>query len=138
MKILFFLLIPAFLLAQVGVTETNLFSSADTVGSITTADSVEVRLGDGPWKLLTQSINDTAYVTVDDKIGEVTKVFILADEDYWTYTNNIKFRVINTGVDTITSNSVQIGGLRGAVTLFIRPDITGTNTKYHKSSLEGD
>ena len=136
-KILLFLIVPMFAFAQVGIN-TTLFSSTDTIGTISTADSVQVQFNDGPWKLLTESVNDTAYVTTDDKVGEVTKIFVLADESYWTYTTSIKFRVINTGQDTAVSNAVNVGQLRGALTLFIRPDTVGTTTYYNKSTLEGN
>ena len=137
-RILFLLLfLPLFVYGQAGIVQT-LFVATDTVGTITAPDTVEVKLGDGPWKILSESVNDTAYVTVDDKVGEVVQVFNLAAEDWWTYANNLQVRVYSTGTDTITSKNVGIGGLRGAITLFLRPDTSGTNTTYTKSTVEGN
>jgi len=132
------LFIPVLAFGQVGITATSIFAAADTIGSITVPDSVEMKIGDGPWKLLTDCVNDTAYVTVDDKVGEVTQQFRLAGESWWTYGNSLKFRVFATGVDTVTSKNIGIGGLQGALTLFLRPDTSGTNTTYQKSTLEGN
>jgi hypothetical protein len=83
-------------------------------------------------------VNDTAYVTGDDKSGGVTKQFRLAGESWWTYGASLQFRVYNTTVDTITSNRIGVAGLNGALTLFIRPVVSGSNTIYTKSTLEGN
>lgn len=141
MKYLYVLLVLLFassLYSQVGITQTLGFTSSDTIGVTTTPDSVEMRIGDGVWKLLTQSVDDTAYVTSDDKAAGTTKTFILANEDYWTAGNSLQFRIYNTTVDTITSNRIGVSGLQGALTLFIRPVVSGSNTVYTKSTLEGN
>jgi len=136
MKILIFLLLLPVLCFSQTLYQGGIFAAADTIGSITVPDSIEMQFYDGPWKLLTKCVNDTSYVTVDDKVGEVTKIYYLAGESYWTYSNSFRFRIYATGVDTITSNYVFHSG-DGAYTLFIKPDTVGTNTLYGKSWIEG-
>ena len=135
-KLIFLLFVPAILWGQ-SMRET-LFAAADTIGSITTADSVYIQFYDSPWYLLTSCTDDTAMVTALDKVGEVTKVFMLAREDFWTYAGKIRFQIRDTGVDTITSDYVYTNNLSGAFTLFIKPDTVGTNTFYGGSFIEGD
>jgi len=137
--IVLLLFLPVLLFSQVGVMKAP-FAVTDTIASVTTPDSVQVKLGDGPWKTLTESVNDTAWITADDKGAKTTVVFNLAAESWWTYSNSMTIRVFNTTVDTATSARVGIGALRGAITLFMRPDTTvGTgNTVYTKSTVEGN
>jgi len=139
MKLLIVLLfLPVLVFGQIGITAYPFKTVAnDSIATITQNDSVYIQLNDGPWLLLTSTIDDTAYVTVTDKVGEVTKVFDLANETFWTYTPSLRFRIIATGTDTITSPYVGTGGLNGSLTLFLRPDTSGTNTRYDNSTLEG-
>ena len=137
-KILLFILFPLFVYGQAGFRETP-FAAADTIGSITIPDSVYMQLNDGPWKLLTSAINDTAYVTVDDKVAETTQVFMLARESYWTGASSLRFQIRATGTDTITSSYVRLpSNANGAVTLFLRPDTVGNDTYYGTSTVEGN
>lgn len=135
-KLILLLFIPLVLQGQ-GIKQ-YLFNAADTVGSITTPDSVYIQFYDSEWELLTSCTADTAMITGDDKVGEVTKVFILAREDYWTQSGSMRFQIRNTGVDTITSSYVFQSGMKGAFTLFMRPDTVGTNTFYGGSFIEGN
>jgi hypothetical protein len=138
MKILFFLLLPVLLFGQIGFTQ-NLFTGVtnDTIASIAVPDSVYVQFEDGPWLLLTSSVDDTAYVTITDKLNETTKIFDLANETYWTYVNSMRFKIQATATDTITTRYIGTSGLNGSITLFLRPDTSGTNTDYSKSTLVG-
>lgn len=136
--LIFILLFPIVLFGQVGIMQNLGFTAADSIESITVPDSVEMRIGDGPWKLLTSCVNDTAYVTADDKAAGTTKQFRLAGESYWTYGNSLRFRVYATGVDTVTSKWIGVGSLRGALTLFLRPAASATATTYIKSTVEGN
>ena len=118
-------------------------STADTIPSITTPDSVEIQMGyGGPWKLLSSVITDTAIVTKDDKDAETAVVFNLGNESYWGNVGNVRFRIFNSnktaGIDTITSYWMNILDLRGSLTLIIEPDTIGTNTHYNKSILRGN
>jgi hypothetical protein len=133
--IVLLLLFPVIAFSQ-SISQT-IFAVADTIGSITIPDTVEMRIGDGPCKILTSAINDTAYVTVDDKIAETTQVFMIARESYYT-AGPLQFRIYATGTDTITSKVTPTLGFQGAFTLFIRPDTVGTNTLYGTSTLEGN
>jgi len=133
--IILLLLFPVIGFSQ-SISQT-IFATTDTIGSIAIPDTVEMRIGDGPWKILTSCINDTAYVTVDDKLAETTQVFMLARESYWT-AGPLQFRIYATGTDTITSKFTPTLGFQGALTLFIRPDTVGTNTLYGTSTLEGN
>lgn len=137
MRLLFLLLfIPGIVFSQIGINQTP-FAVADTIGSIAVDDSVYMRFGDGPWQLLTECQNDTAFVTVDDKLAETTQVFMIARESFYTY-GPLQFEIRATGTDTITSGKVQTMGLNGALTLFLRPDTVGTNTFYGTSTIEGN
>lgn len=107
----------------------------DTIANIDQQDTLQARigysgLGVGPWKTLTSSVNDTVYITVTDKSNEAVKIFRLSDETWWTWADYIEFRILSAS-DTITStSSTRIGDARGAVTGFLLPDTTGTNTVY--------
>jgi hypothetical protein len=137
-KLILFLLFPLFLYGQVGF-EYSPFAAADTIGSLTSQDSIECRFGNSPWQLLTQSLNDTAFVTENDKSGEVELVFDLANESYWTYTTNFQLRIVAFGTDTMTSSRMRFPtNSNGAVTLYLKPDTLGTNTFYGKSTVQGN
>ncbi len=113
--------------------------AADTVGSITLADSVEIQMGyGGQWKLLTSSINDTALITGDDKIAENTVQFSLAKEDYWTHISEARFRIYTTGQDTALSYWIPVGRTSGALTLDVVADTIGTRVDYGKTTLHGN
>lgn len=113
--------------------------TADTIASITSSDSVEIQFDPaGVWTLLTESVNDTALITGDDKIAEQTVIFRLAGEDYWTHTPAIRFRIYSTGVDTITSNWIRTGDLDGACSLHAKPDTSGTDTDYGNTLFTGN
>ena len=120
---------------------TPFVSGADTVGTLTTADSVYVLLAPGgTWNLLTQSVNDTAMITADDKGAGTTVQFILANESYWTHANKMQFKIQNTGQDTVTSGWINTGIYRGSFTLDIIPDTTGhpSYVDYSQSILHGN
>jgi len=136
-KIFLLLLIPFALFSQ-DLYMQPFTVGTDTVGSITTADSVYVQFYDSPYYLLTSCTADTAMVTGDDKVGEVTKVFMLAREDFWTHTGMLRFKILNTGQDTVISSYVPVGNIEGAVTLFIKPDTVGTYVDYGNSWVEGN
>ena len=138
MKRLIFLLllIPVLCFSQ-NYRDGTVFALTDTIGSITQDDSVYVRFYNGPWKLLTSSVNDTAMITRDDKVAEGTVIFNLAAETWWTYSSQMSIQIRTTGVDTITSYPVLTSGLEGSVTLFIVADTVGTNTFYGGSWIEG-
>jgi hypothetical protein len=136
-KLILLLFLPAIIYGQ--SLKEYLFSAADTIGSVSTPDSVYMQFYDSGWELLTQCTADTSFITADDKAAEVTKIFMLAREDFWTYSGMLRFQVRNTGVDTITSSYVSIPATNnGALTLFMKPDTVGTNTFYGGSFIEGD
>lgn len=125
------------------MTNTRIFAGVadDTIGSITTSDSVYMQYdAAGQWKLLTSVISDgdTAMVTGDDKVAENTLHFMLSRESYWTHAPVVRFQVRSTNQDTCTSNWVGIGRIDGAVTLHIRADTVGTYTDYGASTLSGN
>ena len=139
MKILLFLLIPIFVFGQAPF-RVQPFAAADTIGSITSQDSIQALFGGGAdWQLLTESLHDTAYVTANDKSSELELVFDLANESFWTYASKIRFRIVAFGTDTITSSWVHLPtSANGAATLHIKPDTVGTNTFYGNSYIEGN
>lgn len=135
-KMLFLLLVPMFLFAQnQRISSVPFTSGSDTIANIDQQDTLQARLGYGglgvgAWKTLAQAYNDTVYITVTDKKNEATKIFILSDETWWTWADYIDFRILSSA-DTITSTAnTRIGDSRGAVTAFLKPDTTGTNTVY--------
>ena len=139
--IILFLLLPVFCFGQWRYKAALFPSSYDTVSSINTKDTIEVRfIADaliGPWKQLSECNADTADITPKDKWTETTKVYELADEAWWTFTPYIEVRIrSHAGSDTI-SGVHGIGQLDGAVTLFIYPDTSGTNTDYGGSIIVG-
>jgi hypothetical protein len=114
--------------------------TGDTIASITSSDSVEVQFysTSAPWKLLTSTVGDTALITADDKAAGNTVVFNLAAETYWTQAPNMRFRIYSTGVDTCTSRWIDTAYLNGALTLFIKAEISGTNVDYGNSVITGN
>jgi len=140
-KLLFLLIIPAFLFAQNPINR-KLFTNVDndTIASITSEDSVYIQFtrDDASWQLLTSSLNDTAFVTADDKAAENVVQFSLASESYWTFASMMRFQIRSTGTDTITSRWISTASLNGALLLNIVPDTVGTNTDYDDSFLEGN
>lgn len=123
---------------------TRIFAgvSDDTIGSITTPDSVYAQIFDSSteWQLLSQVMadGDTAMITSDDKIAENSVLFLLANESWWTQTPQIRFQIRNTGQDTCTSNWIPIGKLVGAITLNVKADTVGTYVDYNASVLSGN
>ena len=131
--ILLLLLLPVISFAQQKVFEVPFITGNDTIFT-TSSDSIDCRLGvagltQGYWETLSQvqAENDTAYVTLDDKTNDRTKVYILADETWWTWAQTIQFR-IRAEDDTLTSKTMTIGGCDGAVTLFVQPISYGDAT----------
>ncbi len=113
--------------------------AADSVGSITLSDSVYVQ-GQGWdfWKLLTQSSNDTALITGDDKIAENTVQFCLACESWWTHQTAIRFMIASTGQDSAISDWVTVQNWEGAITLDVISDTISTKVDYSNSILHGN
>ena len=147
--ILFLCLIPVIVFGQQYQIDQAIFynyaslsmSTGDTVASISVPDSVYIQMDEnGPWKLLTQTISDTAMVTVDDKLAETPVNFNLAAESYWSHARRVRFRILATGVDTATSFWVDTGYLLGSLVLDVVPDtVAGTTiTHYSKSRLHGN
>lgn len=142
-KLLFLLLLlPALCMGQWKYKHALFPATYDTISSITTKDTIEVRFGidaiRGPWKQLTECNNDTADITAKDKTTETVKVYELANESWWTFAPLLEVRIrSHAGSDTITGTH-SIGQLEGAVTLFIYPDTSGTNTDYGGSIIVGE
>ena len=113
--------------------------TADTVGSITSADSVEVQIDPAfPWILLTEVVEDTAMITGYDKVNEQPVLFRLAGESWWTQVPEMRFRIYSTNEDTVTSNWIRTGDLQGAITLHVKPDTVGSYTDYGNTLLTGN
>lgn len=139
MKIIFLMLIVTLCFGQNKRFSVKPFNAADTIGSITVSDSVYIQMGKGgQWKLLTSSLNDTAMITGDDKVLEQIVTFTLASESYWTYLEDMRFRILSTGVDTITSGWTSTGLYNGAFILRVKPDTVGTNTFYYDTEFQGN
>ena len=152
MKYLFviLLLIPLFVSAQspfdkfifydYGAAADSLVA-IDSIASITSKDSVYIEMGygTGVWKLLSESVNDTAMITGDDKVAEGTVIFNLSGESWWTHIQDCRFRILSTGVDTLYSAYIDLpdDGL-GAYTLDVVADTSGTATYYYKSHIHGN
>jgi hypothetical protein len=114
----------------------------DTIGTITTADSVYIQFYDSSseWKLLTSVISDgdTAMVTADDKVGENTLHFMLARESFWTQSPQMRFEFRNTGQDTCTSKWLNTAMYDGAFTLIVRADTVSSRVDYGNTILSGN
>lgn len=139
--IIIFILFPLLCYGQ-WFSETLFPATYDTMSSATTKDTIEARLGNGtlwgPWKQLTESHSDTADITATDKKNEVTKVYELADEAWWTWGALLEVRIrSHAGSDTITSNTFSLQNREGAITLWIYPDTTGSKTDYGGSLIGG-
>lgn len=141
-KIIMFLFVPIFLFAQNTPIRELIFENVtnDTISSATSADSIYIQFGNagGTWQQLTESLNDTAYVTNDDKDAGTVVQFTLSGESYWTYAPQVRFEIRSTGTDTITSRWINVSYLNGACLLTITPDTSGTTTDYGNSVLEGN
>lgn len=131
--IILLLLIPIFAFAQQKINIIPFVSGNDTIFT-TSSDTLDMRIGAsglalGPWEELTETLaaNDTDYVTKDDKSGERTKIFIFADETWWTWAQIAQLR-IRTEDDTLISKVFTIGDLTGSVTGFVQPTIIGDAT----------
>lgn len=125
------------------MTNTRIFAGVvdDTIGSITTSDSIYLQYdAAGQWKLLTSVISDgdTAMVTGDDKVAENTLHFMVSREAFWTHSPMVRFEIRSTNQDTCSSSWISIGRMDGAVTLHIRADTVGTYTDYGASTLSGN
>ncbi len=144
MRLLFlFLFLPLLAFGQVGIDRACFPTTADTVDNYTSNDTVDVRLGTsggwGPWNALTKSVNDTAYITVDDKLAETVVLFNVSSETWWTYAMSMEVRIRAAG-DTTGSRPIGISNLRGAVTIAIKPDtlLADTEVDYNKSRVVGN
>lgn len=138
--VLLLFLLPSLSFGQLYINQL-LFEgiTADTVGTIAEADSVEIQMGyNGPWKLLTKSISDTALITVDDKLAENTVEFQTANESWWGHVPMCRVRIYSTGADTATSKWLNIGRLQGAIGLSIVCDTSGTKVDYGSSKIHGN
>ena len=124
--------------------KTRIFAgvSDDTVGSITTPDSVYIQFYNSSteWQLLTSVISDgdTAMVTADDKIAENSLIFMLSRESFWTHSPQVRFQFRNTGQDTCTSNWIGVGRIDGACSLNVQADTVGTYVDYGGTVLSGN
>lgn len=133
------LIIGSFLLMSVSFGQTfqkfvPFTTGNDTTGNIDAQDTLEYAIGVSElnwpaWELVTQCMQDTVYITVADKLGEVTKVYDIVNETDWTLAEIMKLR-IRSSTDTLESNVMTISGFNGAATIFVQPDTMGTNTLY--------
>jgi len=131
--ILILLLLVPMLFAQQKVNLIPFVSSNDTILNAN-PDSLDIQFGQtdlamGSWEALTEVIcsNDTAYVTADDKAAESTKVYPLAQESFWTWSQILRIR-IRGSADTLTSKYLTVGDSEGALSLFVQPTIYGDAT----------
>ncbi len=140
-----FLFLPIFVYGQKFTLDEFLFpADIDTLADYAAPDTVQLRgaMSGGaisPWKTLTQTLNDTAYITVDDKIDETTVVFNVASESWWTWFSRVQVRIMGAP-DTLFSNWIPVGGMEGAITIFIIPDtlLADTETDYGASKIGGN
>ena len=114
--------------AQTSRIKVPFISGNDTISQITDQDTVYWRGGVSglnlpAWNVLTN------YVSAAEKVAETTQIYILVNEDMWTWYNIIQFR-IDSKADTLDSKNVTVGDTRGEWTLFVQPDTSGTNTIY--------
>lgn len=141
--IVLFLFLPFLVFGQ--FNELAFPATADTIANYTSNDTVDVRLrasggAIGPWNALTESLNDTAYITVDDKLAETTVVFNVSAETWWTQCEAMEVRIRGAG-DTTGSNIIYIDDdANGAITIWIIPDtlLADTETDYSKSRVTGN
>jgi len=137
------LLIPALTFGQFHLAAFP--ATADTITDYTSNDTVDVRLRSGggvvgPWNALTKSVNDTAYITVDDKLAETTVVFNVSAETWWTHCESMEIRIRGAG-DTTGSHRIYIpDDANGAVTIWIVPDtlLADTEVDYSNSIVTGN
>ena len=143
--ILVLLFLPILVFGQAPFSKSAFPTTADTIANYTSNDTVDVRLrasggAIGPWNALTESVNDTAYITVDDKLAETTVVFNVSAETWWTHCEALEVRIRGAG-DTTGSNFISIGDIaNGAVTIWIVPDtlLADTEVDYVKSRVTGN
>ena len=131
--LLLVLLIPALSFAQMKIYYVPFIVGNDTIFT-TTSDTIDVRIGIsglayGPWEAVTKvlAFNDTTHITSDDKAGQLTKTYYLADETWWTWAQKLQVR-IRAEDDTLTGKMVNIGDAEGSITLFVQPTIFGDAT----------
>ena len=137
--ILLLLSVPLF--AQQKVSYTAFASGSDTIANINQQDTLQYSITYSglnwcAWENVTQCLQASAYISAADKTGEVTKVYDIANETDWTWAHLLRLRIVSAG-DTITSSTMTIGDVSGALTIFIQPDTTGTNTVYDKVRVGG-
>ena len=140
--LILFLFLPVLLIAQNPHTYPLFPTTADTITDYTSNDTVAVRLGMqvsgtqywSSWNDLTKTVNDTAFITVDDKINETTVVFNVSSETWWTQTEYMQVRITGAG-DVTGSVAIPLARSEGAVTIFIVPDtlLADTEVDYNKS-----
>ena len=140
MKLLWLLILPMFLFSQNRYISTDLFTAgSDTITSTTSQDTVDWRgwasgSGVGAW------IPITDYITGAEKAAGTTLKYALSGETDWTWLEFLQIQIRGTGTkNTATSKTFPVGGLNGAVTLFITPDTTvGAFTLYTGSKIGGN
>ena len=142
MRILLFLFIPVFCFGQLWFQQTLFPATYDTMSSATTKDTIEARITiggqAGPWKQLAECHSDTADITATDKKNEVNKIYELADEAWWTWGHILEIRIrSHAGSDTITSDPITIAQRKGAISVIIVPDTSGSKTDYGGSTIGG-
>ena len=143
--IFLFLLFPMLVFGQKFTLDKLLFPAAiDTISDYAAQDTVQLRgaMAGGaisPWKTLTQTLNDTAFITVDDKLAETTVVFNVSSESWWTWFSRVQIRIVGQA-ETLNGNWIPVGGLEGAITIFIIPDtlLADTETDYGASKIGGN
>lgn len=128
------ILLSSFLFAQEQIRAVPFTTGNDTIANINAADTLYYSitysgLNWPDWIEVTQCVQDTVYITVSDKVNEATKIYDIANEAAWTWADIMKLRIVSAG-DTITSNTITIGGAEGAITIFVQPDTIGTDTIY--------
>ena len=140
-KLLLLLLVPIFVVGQAKMISLNggyvtLYGTAnDTISNITKQDTLSWRKWidgqSGSWHDVT---GGDAYITAAEKTGETNQEYTMADEDYWTSCQWIEF-AINSGDtasvgDILSGQGIVASHLKGAITVIVCPDTSGTNTTY--------
>lgn len=140
-----FLLLPMLVFGQKFELDKFLFpTTLDTIPNYTAQDTVQLRgaMAGGaisPWKTLTQTLNDTAFITIDDKTDETIVVFNVSSESWWTWFSRVQIQIVGD-TETLTGSWIPVGGLEGAITIFIIPDtlLADTHTDYGASKIGGN
>lgn len=132
--LLLMLAVPLF--AQQRLSAVPFVTGNDTIANIDKQDTLYFQLSwsglnwPGEWQQATICMQDTAFVTVEDKAAEVTKVFDLSGETKWAWAPIMRLRILSDA-DTLISNAVSLADLNlGTVSVFVQPDTSGTNTIY--------